>query len=152
MKYRADIDRWISKDGQVYRYDKYNDKLKLCSENDHHGYSWCSGWINGKRWNRPIHRLVWETFKGEIPEDMEIDHQNNNRKDNTISNLQLVTHAENSRLRFVRGFKYKGNGKHFLSEFGELFFKKYGFGMTTDVNLYSKERRFWKKHGRLIDG
>jgi hypothetical protein len=42
-----------------------------------------------------IHRLVWETFKGPIPEGMEIDHINNNRLNNMISNLQLMSKRDN---------------------------------------------------------
>ena len=151
MIYKADIDRYVSKNGLIYRYDKHNDKLVLCSENEHHGYSWCSGWKNGKRFNIPFHRIVWETFNGEIPEGLEIDHMDNNRKNNALSNLQLVTRAENNRLRFVRGFKATGNKKKYLTEFGKLFFEKYGFSESKDVLLYNREYRHWKKYGRLKD-
>lgn len=30
MKYNANYDRWVSKDGLVYRYSKTKDKLVLC--------------------------------------------------------------------------------------------------------------------------
>lgn len=42
-----------------------------------------------------IHRLVWETFKGEIPEGKEIDHIDNDTRNNHIDNLQLVTRRSN---------------------------------------------------------
>lgn len=151
MIFNAKYNRWVSKDGLVYRYDKKLDKLILCAENEHHGYSWCSGWLNKIRWNIPIHRLVWETFNGPIPNELEIDHQDNNRNNNNLFNLQLVTHKENVNLRYIRGFKATGHKKKYLSEFGELFYKKYGFSMSTDHNLYLRERRHWKKYGRLID-
>ena len=151
MIYNEKHNRWISKEGLVYRYDKTNDKLILCSENEHHGYSWCSGWINNVRFSRPIHRLVWETFKGEIPEGLEIDHIDNNRKNNSLSNLQLVTRAENNKLRFVRGFKSTGNKRNYLSVFGKLYYEKYGYSESKNVYQYNKEYRHWKKYGRLID-
>ena len=151
MIFNAKYNRWITKNGLVYRYDEYNDRLVLCAENEHHGYSWCSGWINKVKFNRPIHRLVWETFNGEIPEGLEIDHMDNNRKNNALSNLQLVTRTENNRLRFVRGFKATGNKKKYLTEFGKLFFEKYGFSESKDVLLYNREYRHWKKYGRLKD-
>ena len=44
-----------------------------------------------------LHRYVFETFKGKIPEGMHIDHCDNNRKNNFISNLQLLTPKENAR-------------------------------------------------------
>ena len=43
-----------------------------------------------------IHRIVWISKYGVIPEGYVIDHVNSNKKDNRISNLQLLTPAENS--------------------------------------------------------
>ena len=43
------------------------------------------------------HRLIWEMVVGPIPKGMQIDHINGKRSDNRISNLRLVTQAENSR-------------------------------------------------------
>ena len=57
------------------------------------GY-WHVTWQSGKRWK--MHRLVWEWHNGPIPEGLEIDHINNNREDNRIENLQLLTKAENN--------------------------------------------------------
>jgi hypothetical protein len=42
-----------------------------------------------------IHRLIYEAFNGTIPKNMVIDHINNDRLDNRIDNLQLLTNKEN---------------------------------------------------------
>jgi hypothetical protein len=42
-------------------------------------------------------RLVWFAVNGPIPEGMQINHKNHDRADDNISNLELVTPAENSR-------------------------------------------------------
>ena len=42
-----------------------------------------------------IHRFIWECFNGVIPEGKVIDHINNNKEDNRLCNLQLLTHKEN---------------------------------------------------------
>ena len=42
-----------------------------------------------------IHRLVWETFNGKIPDGLQIDHINTVRDDNRLVNLRVVTHKEN---------------------------------------------------------
>ena len=41
------------------------------------------------------HRFVWECFYGLIAEGMQINHKNSNRKDNRISNLEVVTPSDN---------------------------------------------------------
>ena len=45
--------------------------------------------------NYYIHRFVWECFNGLIPEDKVIDHINNNKENNRLCNLQLITQKEN---------------------------------------------------------
>lgn len=51
---------------------------------------------NGKVYNYLIHRLIWESVNGTIPNGMEIDHIDTNPSNNRISNLICVTHKENS--------------------------------------------------------
>jgi hypothetical protein len=42
-----------------------------------------------------IHRLVWENFVGEIPEDKQIDHIDSDTTNNSVENLQLLTPRQN---------------------------------------------------------
>ena len=42
-----------------------------------------------------IHRFVYECFKENIPDGLEIDHIDNNKHNNHIDNLQAITHKEN---------------------------------------------------------
>ena len=42
-----------------------------------------------------VHRFVWECFNGPIPNDKVIDHINNDKMDNRLSNLQLMSQQEN---------------------------------------------------------
>lgn len=50
--------------------------------------------IDGKTYKQ--HRLVWLYFNGSLP-DGQIDHINQNKTDNRISNLRVVTNLENCR-------------------------------------------------------
>ena len=50
--------------------------------------------FNGQKYYE--HCLIWMWYYGEeIPEDKEIDHIDNDRDNNRIENLRLVTHEEN---------------------------------------------------------
>lgn len=42
-----------------------------------------------------IHRVVYETFKGEIPKGYQINHINGIKTDNRIENLEVCTRSEN---------------------------------------------------------
>lgn len=44
-----------------------------------------------------VHRLVWETFNGPIPEGYEINHNDENTFNNHLDNLSLMNHLENMR-------------------------------------------------------
>lgn len=63
---------------------------------------------NGVRVICSVHRLVYETFKGEIPEGYVIDHINRDSLDNHLSNLRIATQGEN-RINV----KNKNSGVHF---------------------------------------
>lgn len=72
------------------------------------GYS--SVLLCSKRWS--VHRLVWTTFKSQIPPKMEINHLNRNKSDNRLINLEMVTHQENTKhccstRKILRGSEHK---------------------------------------------
>lgn len=45
-----------------------------------------------------VHRLVYETFVTVLPEDKEINHIDHDKKNNSLSNLEVVTRKENISL------------------------------------------------------
>jgi hypothetical protein len=42
-----------------------------------------------------VHTIIWKAFNGEVPKGYEIDHIDNNKENNRLNNLQLLTKAEN---------------------------------------------------------
>lgn len=70
------------------------------------GYKCISQKENGITKKYRVHHLVWESYYNKpIPEDKEIDHMNNRRWDNSISNLQLLTHLENLQKKNPESYK-----------------------------------------------
>lgn len=53
----------------------------------------------------PAHRIIWEMLKGNITNDMQVDHINHIRNDNRIENLRIVTKQSNMENKS----KYKNN-------------------------------------------
>lgn len=47
-----------------------------------------------RKWFR-VHRLVYQHFKGCIPDTLIVDHIDDNKQNNNILNLQLLTISEN---------------------------------------------------------
>ena len=59
-------------------------------------YSWNFSRTNKERKHYHVHRFIWETFNQQtIENDMQINHINFNKEDNSIVNLELVTRQEN---------------------------------------------------------
>jgi len=83
---------FVDKDGNVY---SKTGRILKCSVNSI-GYKQLFTYKEGK-FDKAfcVHRLVYETFVGEIPRGFEIDHINRNRLDNRLENLRVVTHKEN---------------------------------------------------------
>lgn len=50
---------------------------------------------DGERKSQFVHRIVYESFNGKLPNHLEIDHINTIRTDNNLSNLRAVTPKEN---------------------------------------------------------
>lgn len=147
MKYNAKYDRWVSKDGLVYRYSKTKDKLVICktkiNENNTYPRIWTkAGLIR-------IHRLVWETFKGSIPDVYVIDHINTIRNDNRLENLRCVTQKENinNPLSIQNHINsVKGKPQKIRSEFGIKYKEHFGYTALENRKQYDKEWKFWKHH------
>ncbi|MDR2874289.1 MAG: HNH endonuclease [Methanobrevibacter sp.] len=44
--------------------------------------------------NKKLHRLIWEEVNGPIPKGYFIHHKDENRMNNDIENLEIMSHAE----------------------------------------------------------
>lgn len=68
---------------------------------------------NKKKNSLRIHRLVWEAFNGPIPKGMQVNHINEDKTDNRLENLNLMTPKENINwgTRNERSRETKTNGE-----------------------------------------
>lgn len=57
------------------------------------------------------HRAIWIACHGDIPEGMQINHINGIKSDNRITNLELVTGAENVAHAFATGLNFGNVGE-----------------------------------------
>ena len=64
---------------------------------------------NGEKRQCRAHRIIWIAANGAIPDGMVIDHINNIKSDNRLSNLQLVTPEENSHKARADGLYLSGD-------------------------------------------
>lgn len=56
---------------------------------------------NGKTQNFHLHRVIYETFVGEIPEGYIIHHKDENKQNNAVSNLLMVSAEDHVRIHFT---------------------------------------------------
>jgi len=83
------------KKGNVYNENDY--QLKLYKHTD--GYRMFKPYQDGRAYNQYVHRFIYEYHNGKIPKGLEVNHINEDKSDNRLENLELVTQKENVRKR-----------------------------------------------------
>lgn len=83
---------YISKDGQIY---SLKTKKYLSWSIDVNGYPRVDLRIKDKQKHFKVHKLVWITWNGNIPTNLQLNHKNDNKLDPSLSNLYLGTQKEN---------------------------------------------------------
>ena len=154
MRYNEKYDLYIDEDLVIYKMNK-NGKLeqKTIGSNSNYPIVTCN------KTKIYVHRLVYETFVGEIPEGYQIDHINTNKLDYRIENLRCVTPKENMANPITRAHLNKvlknrkdyRNGRRIIplkprTEFNIKFREHYNMVMADDPKLYDKERKWWVRH------
>lgn len=151
MIYNEKYERYIDSDYVVYKMNN-EDKLVQCKvfyNTDNYAY------IQYKGKTIYLHRLFYETFKGEIPKGYEIDHIDGVVSNNSVDNLKCVTHKENMKNKNTskklsdHAKSMKKEGQIWVpGEFGKKFIEHYGFKCTKDKNLYNIEYHWYHRHNK----
>lgn len=83
---------YVNKEGEVFS----KTKRQLAGSINSTGYQQLFTYEDGKfQKSYLVHRLVFEAFVGPIADGYEIDHIDRNCRNNSISNLRMVTHQQN---------------------------------------------------------
>lgn len=90
----------IHKNGEIRRIIKYkNGKNRIrCNRLQNYIAERYMGITlrEGKKFYRiRIHKMIWIYYKGKVPEGKELNHKDGNKSNNSLNNLELVTHKEN---------------------------------------------------------
>ena len=148
MKYNEKYNRYVTKGSLVYRYDSKQDKLVLCNiRKDKDGYLQINV-CKPKKTTVRLHRLVYETFVGEIPEGYTIDHINTIKDDNRLENLRCVTMAENNKNPITKEHRSEASKGLTRSDFGVKFKEHYGITRYQNDKLYSREYWWYITHNK----
>ena len=84
------LDRWVERNGKLVLR-----KGKILKPYLIKGYLRVGLCKNGKSKYCFVHRLVYETFNGKVPNGFEINHISECKTDNRICNLNLLSHKAN---------------------------------------------------------
>lgn len=116
-------DLYEAHDGKKIWSKYWKKYLKGCV--DKHGYVKVGlKCIDGEYRNFPWHRVIWYLINGVIPDEMQVNHIDENKQNNHISNLNLMTPKENvnwgsgieRRSEKRRGRKHSEETKRKISE------------------------------------
>ena len=115
------FDRYVTQTSiKGNEYTRLVEGKELCPYiNGKAGYSQIGIHSGGIQKKYYVHRLVWIAFNGEIPEGYEIDHDDNDKSNNALRNLNLITRKENMdkmlihrpyiKENFIKNFAQKKN-------------------------------------------
>lgn len=113
---------FVNKDGRVV-----NEKTrKILIPSERNGYLRLNFYFNKNSHKRSLHKVLYETFIGPIPENMLIDHIDGNRANNSLTNLRLVSQSNNMKSAMENGhngqiqvLQFDKQGK-FIQEFSTI--------------------------------
>lgn len=135
-------EKYIEIDGLIYRI------IKILENKS--GYKFVKLTNDSGKRTLYIHRLVYTTYIGSIPSDMEVNHIDHNKSDNSMDNLELVTHSENLKKAVLH---YGNKLAPRCKQCGRRIYSKkpntvycYKCAKTYDESLYTHPKKYKYEH------
>lgn len=127
IRYNEDWKVWVSTDGKIYRKFGETQFTEYSQSLTNSGYYQVGFPKDNKPCCRLVHRLVAETFLNNPNNLRDVDHINNIRTDNRLSNLRFCTHgfncarafaplSEERKAAMVEGAKKHHTGKKWFTD------------------------------------
>lgn len=153
------VDYLVRTDGKIFSTKKFNkdgSPIEIKQRLDHDGYYVITCGSDKQRSVKRVHRLLAEMFIPNDDKSLEVDHKDNNRLNNDISNLQWITHADNvSKIPFeIKSKCRKGerNGRAILNEEDIIVIRRmYKDGMSV-MEIAREFGRGWTTINHVIKG
>ena len=67
-----------------------------------------------------VHRIIYAWFNGSTPADLDIAHKDDNSFNNSIDNLEAISHGENIAKRSIQANQYRNKVTELERKFDEL--------------------------------
>ena len=150
----------ITKEGDVFSY-VYGKPRKLKAQKASQS---SSGYFQVRLFNHEypkgrlqyVHRIAYETFKGEIPSGVEIDHIDGDTSNNKLDNLQLMKPRDN-KLKYLKGkdILWRDRRDDFIKDYEKLgTYKKVAEKYGTSIQVVFRvikdviHKIDWEKDGK----
>lgn len=153
MEWKKINDKYkLSEFGDIYCYNgvenhsvrlvkPYMVKMRL-----QEGYLICNLYNNKILKKLLIHRLVYSNFIGEIPENCDVHHKDEDKLNNHYSNLEIINHSLHTKLHWELGKKIPKRVPEKIKVVKDRTKNK-----TVDIKLYQKNYREMRKN-QVITG
>ena len=153
------INYLVREDGKIYSTCKFDDSgnpIEIKQRLNPDGYYTITVGLTHNRRTRTVHKIVADAFIPTTDKTLEVDHKDDNRLNNHLSNLQWISHAQNvSKIPFERKSacrKGSKNGRAKLNEQdAEIIRKMYKDGMTI-MEIAKRFERGWTTISHVIKG
>lgn len=114
-------EQWVAVPGYEGRYEVSSEgrvrstktkRLRSLAKKNKGGYREVSLWNGTKLTTFKLHRLVYISFNGPVPEGLEVCHKDDDKENNFVENLVADTRFRNMRDRVINGHDANKNKTH----------------------------------------